>query len=120
MRRGYAGELSLWVQHTLRSRAFDSIQKLDGAGQDALRTGQVIFAYQQRSSTGNTPCYKCARLPLAVLTYYVAGIAVMLWMSPSMTLIVICVLARPCHYRPARPSPCFSRKRGLPQTGWRT
>ncbi len=42
MRRGYAGELSLWVQHTLRSRAFDSIQKLDGAGRDALRTGQVI------------------------------------------------------------------------------
>lgn len=42
VRRGYAGELSLWVQHTLRGRAFDSIQKLDGAGQDALRTGQVI------------------------------------------------------------------------------
>ena len=42
VRRGYAGMLSLWVQHTLRGRVFDSIQKLDGAGQDALRTGQVI------------------------------------------------------------------------------
>nr|BCT73651.1 hypothetical protein [Escherichia coli] len=42
MRRGYAGMLSLWVQHTLRGRVFDSIQKLDGAGRDALRTGQVI------------------------------------------------------------------------------
>ncbi|HHU7388438.1 TPA: ABC transporter transmembrane domain-containing protein, partial [Escherichia coli] len=35
VRRGYAGILSLWVQHTLRGRVFDSIQKLDGAGQDA-------------------------------------------------------------------------------------
>lgn len=32
-------------------------------------------------------------VPLAVFTYYIAGIAVMLWMSPAMTLIVVCVLA---------------------------
>ncbi|VDR28133.1 ABC transporter transmembrane region [Raoultella terrigena] len=32
-------------------------------------------------------------VPLAVFTYYVAGIAVMLWMSPAMTLIVVGVLA---------------------------
>lgn len=92
VRRGYAGELSLWVQHTLRSRAFDSIQKLDGAGQDALRTGQVISRTNSDLQQVHTLLQMCP-VPLAVLTYYVAGIAVMLWMSPSMTLIVICVLA---------------------------
>ncbi|EDI9058678.1 multidrug ABC transporter ATP-binding protein [Salmonella enterica] len=92
VRRGYAGELSLWVQHTLRSRAFDSIQKLDGAGQDALRTGQVISRTNSDLQQVHILLQMCP-VPLAVLTYYVAGIAVMLWMSPSMTLIVICVLA---------------------------
>ncbi|EOX8444888.1 salmochelin/enterobactin export ABC transporter IroC [Salmonella enterica] len=92
VRRGYAGELSLWVQHTLRSRAFDSIQKLDGAGQDALRTGQVISRTNNDLQQVHALLQMCP-VPLAVLTYYVAGIAVMLWMSPSMTLIVICVLA---------------------------
>ncbi|EHW7367072.1 salmochelin/enterobactin export ABC transporter IroC [Salmonella enterica] len=92
VRRGYAGELSLWVQHTLRSRAFDSIQKLDGAGQDALRTGQVISRTNSDLQQIHTLLQMCP-VPLAVLTYYVAGIVVMLWMSPSMTLIVICVLA---------------------------
>ncbi len=32
VRRGYAGELSLWVKHQLRSRAFASNQKPDAAG----------------------------------------------------------------------------------------
>jgi ATP-binding cassette subfamily B salmochelin/enterobactin exporter len=92
VRRGYAGELSLWVQHTLRSRAFDSIQKLDGAGQDALRTGQVISRTNSDLQQMHTLLQMCP-VPLAVLTYYVAGLAVMLWMSPSMTLIVVAVLS---------------------------
>ena len=92
VRRGYAGELSLWVQHTLRGRAFDSIQKLDGAGQDALRTGQVISRTNSDLQQVHTLLQMCP-VPLAVFTYYIAGIAVMLWMSPAMTLIVVCVLA---------------------------
>lgn len=92
VRRGYAGELSLWVQHTLRSRAFDSIQKLDGAGQDALRTGQVISRTNSDLQQVHT-LLQMSPVPLAVFTYYIAGIAVMLWMSPSMTLIVVGVLA---------------------------
>ncbi|NIF24567.1 salmochelin/enterobactin export ABC transporter IroC [Candidatus Pantoea multigeneris] len=92
VRRGYAGELSLWVQHTLRGRAFDSIQNLDGAGQDALRTGQVI----SRTNSDLQQMHimmQMSPVPLAVLTYYVVGLGVMLWMSPSMTVIVIAVLA---------------------------
>ncbi|MBK0366582.1 multidrug ABC transporter ATP-binding protein, partial [Salmonella enterica] len=68
VRRGYAGELSLWVQHTLRSRAFDSIQKLDGAGQDALRTGQVISRTNSDLQQVHTLLQMCP-VPLAVLTY---------------------------------------------------
>ena len=60
VRRGYAGMLSLWVQHTLRGRVFDSIQKLDGAGQDALRTGQVIHGPTAICSRC-IPCCRCAR-----------------------------------------------------------
>lgn len=92
VRRGYAGELSLWVQHTLRGRAFDSIQTLDGAGQDMLRTGQVI----SRTNSDLQQMHimlQMSPVPLAVLTYYIAGLAVMLWMSPAMTLIVVLVLA---------------------------
>ncbi len=72
VRRGYAGELSLWVQHTLRSRAFDSIQKLDGAGQDALRTGQVISRTNSDLQQVHTLLQMCP-VPMAVLTYYVVG-----------------------------------------------
>ncbi|WP_147196871.1 salmochelin/enterobactin export ABC transporter IroC [Pantoea sp. CCBC3-3-1] len=92
VRRGYAGELSLWVQHTLRGRAFDSIQQLDGAGQDALRTGQVISRTNSDLQQMHV-LLQMSPVPLAVLTYYIAGLAVMLWMSPPMTLIVVVVLA---------------------------
>lgn len=74
-----------------RGRVFDSIQKLDGAGQDALRTGQVISRTNSDLQQVHTLLQMCP-VPLAVFTYYIAGIAVMLWMSPAMTLIVVCVL----------------------------
>lgn len=51
---------SLWVQHTLRSRAFDSIQKLDGAGgtpcvpDKSFRVPTAIFNRYM-------PCYRCVR-----------------------------------------------------------
>lgn len=92
VRRGYAGELSLWVQHTLRGRAFDSIQNLDGAGLDALRTGQVISRTNSDLQQVHMLLQMCP-VPLAVMTYYLAGMVVMLWMSPAMTLIVVAVLA---------------------------
>ncbi|WP_414148118.1 salmochelin/enterobactin export ABC transporter IroC [Erwinia sp. BNK-24-b] len=92
VRRGYAGELSLWVQHTLRGRVFDSIQKLDGSGQDALRTGQVISRTNSDLQQMHV-MLQMSPVPLAVLTYYIAGLTAMLWMSPSMTLIVVVVLA---------------------------
>jgi ATP-binding cassette subfamily B salmochelin/enterobactin exporter len=92
VRRGYAGELSLWVQHTLRGRVFDSLQKLDGAGLDALRAGQVISRTNSDLQQMHT-LLQMSPVPLAVLTYYAVGIVVMLWMSPALTVIVVAVLA---------------------------
>ena len=110
VRRGYAGTLSLWGQHTRRGRVFDSIQKLDGAGQDALRTGQVISRTNSDLQQVHTLLQMCP-VPLAVFTYYIAGIAVMLWMSPAMTLIVVCVQV--CLAITA----LRARRRGFAQTG---
>ncbi len=41
-RRMLAGRLSLDVQHDLRLRLLGSLQRLDGHGQDRIRTGQVV------------------------------------------------------------------------------
>lgn len=87
VRRNTAGQLSLWVQHTLRERVFDSIQRLDGRGQDALRTGQIVSRTNSDLQQLHAMLQMCP-VPLAALTYYVVGLAVMLWMSPPLTLIV--------------------------------
>ncbi|MGH3908516.1 MAG: ABC transporter transmembrane domain-containing protein, partial [Pseudonocardiaceae bacterium] len=42
VRRYLGGRLSLDVQHDLRGAVFRAVQKLDGAKQDSLRTGQVV------------------------------------------------------------------------------
>src|SRR4029078_9178418 len=41
-RRMLAGRLSLDVQHDLRLALLGSLQRLDGRGQDQIRTGQVV------------------------------------------------------------------------------
>jgi ATP-binding cassette subfamily B protein len=42
LRRYLGGRLALDVQHDLRRQVFASVQRLDGAAQDAMRTGQVV------------------------------------------------------------------------------
>lgn len=42
LRRWAGGRLSLDVQHDLRQDVFAALARLDGAAQDALRTGQVV------------------------------------------------------------------------------
>ena len=84
---------------------------------DALRTGQVISRTNSDLQQMHT-LLQMAPVPLAVFTYYIAGIAVMLWMSPAMTLIVVCVLA--CLAITAlRAVVGYSLRRGWLQTGWR-
>lgn len=92
IRRNVAGQLSLWVQHTLRGRVFDSIQRLDGRGQDALRTGEVVSRTNSDLQQLHTMLQMCP-VPLSVLTYYMVATGVMLWLSPALTVIVLLVLA---------------------------
>ena len=42
IRRYLGGQLSLDVQHDLRTEVFGALRRLDGASQDELNTGQVV------------------------------------------------------------------------------
>lgn len=92
LRRSAAGRLSLHVQHNLRSRVFEAIQRLDGQGQDSLRAGQVVSRTNSDLQQIQTLLQMCP-VPLAVLTYYLLGTTVMLWLSPLLTIIAVAVIA---------------------------
>lgn len=90
-RRLLAGKLSLDVQHSLRVDLLGSLQRLDGAGQDAIRTGQVV----SRSITDLQLVQGLlAMVPLssmAVLEFLLAA-AVMLWLSPPLAVLALLVV----------------------------
>ncbi|MFC9437012.1 ABC transporter ATP-binding protein [Nocardia sp. NPDC057030] len=90
-RRLLAGKLSLDVQHALRVDLLGSLQRLDGAGQDAIRTGQVV----SRSITDLQLVQGLlAMVPLssmAVLEFLLAA-AVMLWLSPPLAVLALLVV----------------------------
>ncbi|TSI14545.1 ABC transporter ATP-binding protein [Brevibacterium aurantiacum] len=91
-RRNLAGRLSLWVQHELRAQAFGSIQRLDGHAQDSMRVGQVVSRTnsdleQVRSMLQMIP------VPVSVVTYFVSGTAVMVYLSPALTVVSLTAMA---------------------------
>ncbi|APE36631.1 ABC transporter [Nocardia mangyaensis] len=89
-RRLWAGKLSLEVQHDLRISLLAALQRLDGAGQDAIRTGQVV----SRSITDLQLVQGLlAMVPwsgLAVLQFVLSA-AVMVWLSPPLALAALLV-----------------------------
>ncbi|MGW5388343.1 ABC transporter ATP-binding protein [Nocardia sp. NPDC003963] len=87
-RRMLAGKLSLDVQHGLRLQLLGSLQRLDGAGQDALRTGQVV----SRSITDLQLVQSLlAMAPLSGMSFlqFVLAAAVMLWLSPPLAAVAL-------------------------------
>lgn len=90
-RRMLAGRLSLDVQHDLRLGLLGSLQRLDGIGQDQIRTGQVV----SRSITDLQLVQGLlAMVPLsagAVLQFLLA-VAVMAWLSPLLTVVALLVV----------------------------
>ncbi|WP_433732077.1 ABC transporter ATP-binding protein [Nocardia sp. CA-129566] len=90
-RRMLAGRLSLDIQHALRINLLGSLQRLDGVGQDALRTGQVV----SRSITDLQLVQGLlAMVPLsglAVLEFLLAA-AVMVWLSPPLAAVALLVV----------------------------
>ncbi|MEV0359685.1 ABC transporter ATP-binding protein [Nocardia sp. NPDC050697] len=90
-RRLLAGRLSLDVQHGLRLDLLGSLQRLDGAGQDAIRTGQVV----SRSITDLQLVQGLlAMVPLSgmALVQFVLAAAVMFWLAPPLALIALLVV----------------------------
>jgi ATP-binding cassette subfamily B protein len=91
LRRYLGGRLALGVQHDLRLGVFSSVQRLDGAKQDELRTGQIV----SRSITDLQLVQSLLMMaPLAVGTvvFAVAALAAMLYLSVPLTLIALVVL----------------------------
>ncbi|MGY4099500.1 ABC transporter ATP-binding protein [Nocardia sp. R16R-3T] len=90
-RRILAGRLSLDVQHALRIRLLASLQRLDGVGQDALRTGQVV----SRSITDLQLVQGLLAMTplsgLALLEFLLAA-AVMMWLSPPLAAVALLVV----------------------------
>ncbi|MFN2534156.1 MAG: ABC transporter ATP-binding protein, partial [Pseudonocardiaceae bacterium] len=91
VRRYLGGWLSLEVQHDLRNAVFRSVQKLDGAKQDSLRTGQVVSrAISDLALVQGL--LSLVPLTAGVLVLFTVAFVAMLWLSPVLTLIALVVV----------------------------
>ncbi|MFE4976035.1 ABC transporter ATP-binding protein [Kitasatospora sp. NPDC056651] len=88
VRRYYGGQLALDVQHDMRSDLFRSLGRLDGHRQDRLDTGQVIGRATSDLQLVNG---LLSMLPMMTgyLLMFVMSLAVMIWLSPPLTLIAL-------------------------------
>jgi ATP-binding cassette subfamily B protein len=90
VRRYLGGRLALDVQHDLRQQVFAAVQRLDGAKQDTLRTGQVV----SRSITDLQVVQGLLMMvPLSIGTvvFALAAFGAMLWLSPFLTLVALVI-----------------------------
>ncbi|MEP6559716.1 MAG: ABC transporter ATP-binding protein, partial [Nakamurella sp.] len=91
LRRWAGGRLSLDVQHDMRQDVFGALQRLDGSGQDQLRTGQVV----SRASTDLQMVQSLlAMVPLSAgqVVLFVVSLVIMLWLSPLLTVMALLVV----------------------------
>ena len=91
LRRWAGGRLSLDVQHDLRQDVFGALSRLDGAGQDALRTGQVV---SRATSDLQVVQGLLAMVPLAAgfVVLFVASLVIMVVLSPLLTVMALLVI----------------------------
>ncbi|HWE89848.1 MAG TPA: ABC transporter ATP-binding protein [Pseudonocardiaceae bacterium] len=88
LRRFLAGKLALDVQHDLRQAVFGAVARLDGAKQDALRTGQVV----SRANSDLQLVYGLLSMvpfSLGMAVLLIGALAAMVWLSPLLTLIAL-------------------------------
>jgi ATP-binding cassette, subfamily B, bacterial len=90
LRRYRGGQLSLDVQHDLRTELFGSLTKLDGARQDQLHTGQIV---SRSISDLNMIQSLLSMLPMLIgnALLFVLSIGVMFYLSPLLALISLAV-----------------------------
>ena len=88
VRRFLAGKLALDVQHDLRRGVFATVARLDGAKQDALRTGQVV----SRANSDLQLVYgllSMVPLSLGMVVLVIVALVAMVWLSPLLTVIAL-------------------------------
>jgi ATP-binding cassette subfamily B protein len=90
LRRYRAGQLSLDVQHDLRTEMFQALSRLDGARQDELHTGQVVSRSISDLSMVQALLSMVPML-LGNAVLFVASLAIMAVLSPTLTLIALAV-----------------------------
>ena len=90
LRRYRGGQLSLEVQHDLRTDLFGSLTKLDGARQDQLHTGQIVARSITDLNMIQSLLQMSPMLMGNVLLFFLS-LGVMLWLSPVLALISLAV-----------------------------
>jgi ATP-binding cassette subfamily B protein len=90
-RRFLAGKLALDVQHDLRRAVFAAVSRLDGAKQDALRTGQVV---SRANSDLQLVVGLLSMVPisLGMVVLVIVALAAMIWLSPLLTIVALVVV----------------------------
>ncbi len=90
LRRYRGGQLSLDVQHDLRTELFGALSRLDGTRQDELHTGQIV----SRSISDLTmvqALLSMVPLLLGSLVLFAGSLVAMAFLSPTLTLIALAV-----------------------------
>jgi ATP-binding cassette, subfamily B, bacterial len=90
LRRYRAGQLSLDVQHDLRTEMFRALSRLDGARQDELHTGQVVSRSISDLSMAQALLSMVPML-LGNAVLFVVSLIIMAALSPTLTLIALAV-----------------------------
>ncbi|AGF72150.1 ABC transporter ATP-binding protein [Corynebacterium halotolerans] len=90
-RRYASGRLSIDTQHVLRTRILDTLQRLDGPGQDRIVTGQVV---SRSISDLNATQGLVAMGPwaLGMVIQLIITVGIMLSVSPLLTVIALAFL----------------------------
>ena len=91
VRRWVGGRVSLGVQHDLRTSLFDRLMRLDFAGHDRLRTGQLV---SRASSDLGLIQQLLAFLPLMLgnIVLVIVSLVAMVILSPPLTLVMLAAL----------------------------
>jgi ATP-binding cassette subfamily B protein len=90
LRRYRGGQVSLDVQHDLRIQMLGSLSRLDGTRQDQLHTGQIVSRSISDLSMVQALLSMIPML-LGNAVLFVVSLAIMLFLSPVLTLIALAV-----------------------------
>ena len=90
LRRYRGGQVSLDVQHDLRTEMLGALSRLDGRRQDQLHTGQIVSRSISDLSMVQALLSMIPML-LGNAVLFVASLAIMLFLSPLLTLIALAV-----------------------------